>query len=115
MDALSAVLAVEEGPHGVRSNVIAPGPIGDTEGMDRLGTKNSSKQEYAKGIPLQRMGTKADIANAAVFLFSSAADFITGTVLVADGGSEHMRASQLPYPQSVLNPKAVVNMFRGKL
>jgi peroxisomal 2,4-dienoyl-CoA reductase len=36
VDATSAVLAVEEGPHGVRSNVIAPGPIAGTEGMDRL-------------------------------------------------------------------------------
>jgi peroxisomal 2,4-dienoyl-CoA reductase len=39
VDALSAVLAVEEGPHGVRSNVIAPGPISGTEGMDRLSPK----------------------------------------------------------------------------
>jgi peroxisomal 2,4-dienoyl-CoA reductase len=36
IDALSAVVAVEEGPHGVRSNVIAPGAIAGTEGMDRL-------------------------------------------------------------------------------
>lgn len=33
VDALSRVIAVEEGPKGVRSNVIAPGPIGDTEGL----------------------------------------------------------------------------------
>src|ERR1700743_2525107 len=39
VDALSKVLAVEEGPHGVRSNVIAPGPIEGTEGMDRLSRK----------------------------------------------------------------------------
>jgi 2,4-dienoyl-CoA reductase [(3E)-enoyl-CoA-producing], peroxisomal len=36
VDATSAVLAVEEGPHGVRSNVITPGAIGETEGMGRL-------------------------------------------------------------------------------
>jgi peroxisomal 2,4-dienoyl-CoA reductase len=36
VDATSQCLAVEEGPFGVRSNVIAPGPIGDTVGMDRL-------------------------------------------------------------------------------
>ena len=44
IDALSAVIAVEEGPRGVRSNIIAPGPIGGTEGMDRLGNKENSRR-----------------------------------------------------------------------
>lgn len=114
VDALSAVLAVEEGPHGVRSNVISPGPIGGTEGMDRL-SANTSKDDIAKGVPVQRMGTMADIANAAVFLFSAAADFVTGVVLIVDGGSEHLRSLILPYPQSVLDPKSVADMFRSKL
>lgn len=40
VDALSAVIAVEEGPRGVRSNVIAPGPIASTEGVTRLVQEN---------------------------------------------------------------------------
>lgn len=46
VDALSAVIAVEEGPRGVRSNVISPGPISGTEGMARLSNKESSKERY---------------------------------------------------------------------
>jgi NAD(P)-dependent dehydrogenase (short-subunit alcohol dehydrogenase family) len=42
VDALSSVVAVEEGPHGVRSNVISPGAIADTEGMDRLSVREVS-------------------------------------------------------------------------
>jgi peroxisomal 2,4-dienoyl-CoA reductase len=41
INSLSDVLAVEEGPHGVRSNVISPGLVGDTEGADRLTIKGS--------------------------------------------------------------------------
>jgi 2,4-dienoyl-CoA reductase [(3E)-enoyl-CoA-producing], peroxisomal len=44
VDALSAVIAVEEGPRGVRSNVISPGPIGGTEGMTRLSSKEDIKR-----------------------------------------------------------------------
>lgn len=55
VDALSQVLAVEEGPRGVRSNVIAPGPIEGTAGMERLGTKGS-QGATEKQIPLGRQG-----------------------------------------------------------
>jgi NAD(P)-dependent dehydrogenase (short-subunit alcohol dehydrogenase family) len=46
VDATSAVLAVEEGPHGVRSNVIAPGVIAGTEGDDRLSPKDPTRQNH---------------------------------------------------------------------
>jgi len=104
VDALSAVLAIEEGPRGVRSNVIAPGPIGGTEGMDRLTPKGDKSLEK---IPLGRMGDKDEIAGMAMFLFSESANWITGQVFVVDGGESHIRTSQLPYPQSVLDPEAV--------
>lgn len=112
MDALSAVLAVEEGPRGVRSNVIAPGPIGNTEGMSRLSNQSSSKD---KPYPLGRVGHSNDVANAAVFLFSDAASYITGQVLPVDGGCEHLRTTQLPYPQSVLEPDSVKHMIKPRL
>ncbi|KAI0808989.1 hypothetical protein BC629DRAFT_1580384 [Irpex lacteus] len=112
VDATSAVLAVEEGPHGVRSNVIAPGPIGGTEGMERLGTKGVDGDQR---IPAGRLGDKRDIANTAVFLLSDAASFITGQVIVVDGGAEHLRTTQLPYPQSVLDPKGVQELIKPRL
>ncbi|KAG8830664.1 hypothetical protein FRC17_004498 [Serendipita sp. 399] len=126
VDALSRVLAVEEGPHGVRSNVIAPGPIEGTEdieraddvaGMDRLGRKrpDGTTDRGEEFIPTQRLGTSLEIAQASVFLFSDAARFITGQVIVVDGGSEHIRPLTLPYPHSVLDPHSVKEMFKGKL
>ena len=42
--------------------------------------------EIASSIPLQRYGTVQDIANAGVFLFSEAASYVTGSVLIVDGG-----------------------------
>lgn len=88
MDALSAVLAVEEGPNGVRSNVIAPGAIANTEGWDRL-----SVGDVKTLFPLGREGFVSDIANATVFFFSDAASYITGQVLPVDGGSWFMASS----------------------
>ncbi|KAI0641244.1 2,4-dienoyl-CoA reductase [Trametes meyenii] len=115
VDATSAVLAVEEGPHGIRSNVIAPGPIAGTEGMDRLSAKGEAADRYTWLSPLGRDGDVKDIANAAVFLFSDAARYITGQVIPVDGGCEHLRAFQLPYPQSVVDPDAVAQMIKPKL
>jgi len=116
VDALSAVLAVEEGPRGVRSNIIAPGPIGGTEGMDRLASKKQKDdQNLAIPVPLMRVGEKQDVANMAVFLFSETANWITGQIFVVDGGNEHLRTTQLPYPQSVLDPEGIKDQITGKL
>ncbi|KAJ7620948.1 hypothetical protein FB45DRAFT_1062002 [Roridomyces roridus] len=117
IDALSAVLAVEEGPHGVRSNVIAPGPIHGTEGMDRLESKGTADERAQRDMlyPSGRMGVIGDVANAAVFLFSDAALNITGQVLPVDGGSEHLRTLVFPYPKAVLDPEGIKSMIKGKL
>ncbi|KZW02886.1 2,4-dienoyl-CoA reductase [Exidia glandulosa HHB12029] len=103
VDALSNVIAIEEGPYGVRSNVIAPGPIGGTPGMDRLSSLDDPSARKIR-IPLGRMGEKADIANAAVFLFSNGAAHVTGQILVVDGGAQHTYSGMgvFPYPESVL-------------
>lgn len=115
VDAFSAVLALEEGPKGVRSNVIAPGAIADTEGMSRLSNQMSRSINSPLPYPLGRAGEVQDVASAAVFLFSHAASYITGQVLAVDGGYEHVRASQLPYPRAVLDPESIKQMVRGKL
>ncbi|KAG6328563.1 hypothetical protein ID866_10528, partial [Astraeus odoratus] len=117
VDALSAVLAIEEGPKGVRSNVIAPGPIANTEGAARLSSVVSPQVDEAGVVryPLGRVGEVQDVATATVFLFSDAASYITGQLLPVDGGYEHVRQSQLPYPQSVIDPESVKHMIKGKL
>ena len=81
-------LGREWGPCGIRVNNIAPGPIADTEGFDRLGgfMPEQSLKKFIRAIPLQRVGDRLDIANAVLFLASDAGSYITGTVLVVDGG-----------------------------
>jgi 2-deoxy-D-gluconate 3-dehydrogenase len=87
-------LALELAPHGVRVNAIAPGGIA-TEGASRPleGSGLTPEQMEAmmagfiESIPLKRIGTPDDIATAAVFLASDAASYVTGELLVVDGGT----------------------------
>jgi peroxisomal 2,4-dienoyl-CoA reductase len=85
VDALTRNLAVEWGPFGIRACGIAPGPIADTEGMRRLAPGGMAERLRAE-IPARRFGASDEIAAAAVFLRSPAAAYITGHVLVVDGG-----------------------------
>jgi len=85
VDALTRNLAVEWGQYGIRVNAIAPGPIEDTEGMARL-VPEPIKEKMKRRIPLGRFGRIRDIEQAAVFMSSDAASFISGAVLVVDGG-----------------------------
>jgi peroxisomal 2,4-dienoyl-CoA reductase len=85
VDALTKNLAVEWGRYGIRVNAIAPGPIGDTEGMKRL-VPEPIKEKLKRRIPLGRFGLIEDIEHAAVFLCSEAASYINGAIIVVDGG-----------------------------
>ncbi|HEY6802840.1 MAG TPA: SDR family oxidoreductase [Pyrinomonadaceae bacterium] len=85
VDAVTRNLAVEWGRYGIRVNGIAPGPIEDTEGMQRL-VPEPVKERLKHNIPLGRFGRIADIETAAVFLCSDAASFINGVTIVVDGG-----------------------------
>ena len=76
---------MEWGSLGIRANAIAPGPIGDTEGMRRLAPPDV-QERIAKHIPMARCGLVHEIADAALFLRSDGAKYITGTTLVVDGG-----------------------------
>lgn len=85
IDNLMKNLALEWGKHGIRCNSIVPGPIEGTEGVRRLGGESYAEMR-TKSIPLGRFGTLDDIGRAAVFLASPLASYITGTLLVVDGG-----------------------------
>jgi 3-oxoacyl-[acyl-carrier protein] reductase len=76
-------LARELGPRGVRANVVAPGYV-DTRLTDVL--PDELKQAMLQNTPLGRFGTAEDVAGAVRFLSSDAAAFITGEVLLVDGG-----------------------------
>jgi NAD(P)-dependent dehydrogenase (short-subunit alcohol dehydrogenase family) len=78
-------LALEWGPYGIRSNSIIPGFIEDTEGMRRISSEADSAN-FIENIPLRRMGMTQEIGQAAAFLSSPLAAYITGTSLWVDGG-----------------------------
>ncbi len=80
---LTRTLAAELAP-GVRVNAIAPGLV-KTDMARALWEPN--EEAIARHMPLKRLGEPADIANAAVFLASDAASWITGTTTVIDGGA----------------------------
>jgi NAD(P)-dependent dehydrogenase (short-subunit alcohol dehydrogenase family) len=90
VDMLTRCLAIEWGPEGVRVNSIAPGAVDDTEGMKRLAPTPEIREKYTRGVPLGRFATKDEIADLALFLSSDAAKFITGAVVVVDGGQSLM-------------------------
>lgn len=97
IDAVTRTLAVEWARSGIRVCGIAPGPIDGTEGMLRLAPAGM-KQKMESQIPAGRFGAIDEIAAAAIFLRSSAATYITGHVLVVDGGQvlvPHMGMSPL--------------------
>lgn len=87
------VLAMEWGPE-VRVNGISPGPIAGTEGMSRLAPAASADGGHQERIPLKRWGRIDEVAEAAVFLCSTSASYITGTILDCDGGSQLGDASR---------------------
>lgn len=86
IDALTRTLAVELGPHGILVNSVAPGTIA-TEMVDGLLDANPALREklIAKS-PLGRVGTVDEAAEPIVFLLTDAASFVTGHVLLVDGG-----------------------------
>jgi NAD(P)-dependent dehydrogenase (short-subunit alcohol dehydrogenase family) len=81
-------VAAEEAKHGVRANVVAPGPI-DTE-MTRPSKGNMRVKNAllaVKAVPLGRRGTPEEVANVYLFLASSLASFVTGAIYTVDGGA----------------------------
>lgn len=76
---LGQYLASYYGKSGIRVNTISPGGIFDNQ-------PETFVNNYNKKVPLQRLGTPADIAPAAVYLLSDAASYVTGHNLIVDGG-----------------------------
>jgi dehydrogenase/reductase SDR family member 4 len=84
--AMARNLAVEWGPRGVRVNAVAPGLIATDMTRPVVSDPERAGRRIA-GTPLRRVGTPADVAGAVVYLAAPASAFVTGHVLVVDGGT----------------------------
>ncbi len=82
---VTKALALELGPHNIMVNAIAPGGI-QTPGASGPVTSDEFLQAFISRIPLRRVGVPDDIAKAVFFLASGASDYMTGSLVVVDGG-----------------------------
>jgi NAD(P)-dependent dehydrogenase (short-subunit alcohol dehydrogenase family) len=85
ISALSRRLAVEYAPHGIRVNCLCPGYV-KTALTSQVGANPMLVKFLISRTPLRRFGTPQDIANAALFLASDEAAYVTGAGLSVDGG-----------------------------
>ncbi len=83
--ALSKSLAIQFAADGIRSNAILPGPTYSPM-QARWDENPAAKSAVESHVPLGRLGSTQDMANAVLFLLSDKASFITGTELIVDGG-----------------------------
>jgi NAD(P)-dependent dehydrogenase (short-subunit alcohol dehydrogenase family) len=89
VDSLTRTLSLELASRGVRVNGVAPGPVPTEVFMEFFGASEADLPKLAAewGVPLGRLGTPEDVANAVVFLASPAASWITGQTLLVNGGN----------------------------
>lgn len=85
---LSRVMALALGEHGINVNVVAPGVINTEMGLSRRTPAELAAYHalYKRQTALRRVGEATDIANVVLFLASDDSSFITGQVIVSDGG-----------------------------
>lgn len=86
--AWSKALASQLGQHGIRVNCLQPGLI-DTANIRRIFSSDEREKFAKREIPLGDFGEAQDVANMVAFLVSPRARYITGTVVVVDGGMRH--------------------------
>ena len=88
MIGLGRTWALELAPHGITVNMVAPGPIGGTEMFHEIVPAGSERERaLAQSIPVRRVGTPADVANAVMFFAALESGFVTGQVLYVCGGA----------------------------
>lgn len=83
--AMTEAMALDLAPYNIRVNAIAPGVI-DTPMVDSMKNDKATMDRLMARIPMKRMGKVEEIANPVVFLASDASSYMTGSIIVIDGG-----------------------------
>jgi len=84
--AMTRSLAVEWGPKGIRLNAVAPGLFPTAGAWERLYPPGSQVEPQERGVPLRRVGEHIELANLFAYLASDESGYITGDLIVIDGG-----------------------------
>ena len=87
IEGMTKAMAVELSPKGIRVNCIAPGFIATDMSAKALDSDPQRKQRAISRTPVGKLGEPADISEAALFLASDGAKYITGVILPVDGGN----------------------------
>ena len=83
---LTRVMALALADHGIRVNAVAPGTIATELAARAVLTSEQAKQKIMSRTPLKRLGTPEEVADVVAFLASDAASYMTGEIVVVDGG-----------------------------
>lgn len=92
---MTKLLALELGPYGIRVNTVSPGFV-DGGMSTAVFANNKTRALRTNAVPLRRLGSVQDIANAVMFLASDEAAYVHGQDLGVDGGLVHSLLSQIP-------------------
>lgn len=87
VEGMTRAMAVELSPHGIRVNCIAPGFIKTSMSENAFRNDPERERKVLSRTPMGKLGSPEDVANAALFLASDEASYLTGTILYVDGGN----------------------------
>jgi len=86
IDQLTRVMALALAERGVRVNAVAPGTIATELAKSAVLTSDAAKARIMTRTPMKRLGEPAEIADVVAFLLSDASSYVTGEIVVVDGG-----------------------------